>query len=140
MKCTLKRNIICHHSNLDWRHTYRGRGCTRSWVQIPSAPLCLFPAFFLFVLDKRFLGICVCSNWNHWSEPIAKGCKTKFVRKHPVSIALSNRILQKIGREALKQKRSRSEYIELHFETLLFKSLETEKENAVILTKRQRTS
>jgi hypothetical protein len=38
------------------------------------------------------------------------------VRKHPVSIALSNRILEKIDKEALKQKRSRSEYIELHFE------------------------
>jgi len=42
------------------------------------------------------------------------------VRKHPVSIALSNRVLEKIDKEALRQKRSRSEYIELHFETLFF--------------------
>jgi hypothetical protein len=40
------------------------------------------------------------------------------VRKHPVSIALSNRVLEKIDQEASKQKRSRSEYIELHFEAL----------------------
>jgi hypothetical protein len=38
------------------------------------------------------------------------------MRKHPVSIALSNRILQKIDQEALKQKRSRSEFVELFFE------------------------
>jgi metal-responsive CopG/Arc/MetJ family transcriptional regulator len=38
------------------------------------------------------------------------------MRKHPVSIALSNRILQKIDQEATRQKRSRSEYVELHFE------------------------
>jgi len=42
------------------------------------------------------------------------------MRKHPVSIAPSNRILQKIDQEATRQKRSRSEYIELHFETLFF--------------------
>ncbi len=47
-----------------------------------------------------------------------------------------NRILQKMDREALKQKRSRSEYIELYFETLLFKSFETEKENVSLLAKR----
>jgi len=40
------------------------------------------------------------------------------MRKHPVSIALSDQILQKIDQEARKQKRSRSEYIELHFETV----------------------
>jgi metal-responsive CopG/Arc/MetJ family transcriptional regulator len=40
------------------------------------------------------------------------------MRKHPVSIALSNRILQKIDQEATRQKRSRSEYVELHFEML----------------------
>jgi len=44
------------------------------------------------------------------------------VRKHPVSIALSNRVLEKIDKEASKEKRSRSEYIEVHFETLLFGS------------------
>ena len=42
------------------------------------------------------------------------------MRKHPVSIALSNRILQKIDQEATKQKRSRSEYVEIHFEILFF--------------------
>jgi metal-responsive CopG/Arc/MetJ family transcriptional regulator len=40
------------------------------------------------------------------------------MKKHPVSIALSNRILQRIDQEAARQKRSRSEYIELHFEEL----------------------
>ena len=34
------------------------------------------------------------------------------MRKHPVSIALSNGTLRKIDQEAAKQKRSRSEYIE----------------------------
>jgi len=38
------------------------------------------------------------------------------MRKHPVSVALSNRILQRIDQEASKQRRSRSEYVELHFE------------------------
>jgi hypothetical protein len=42
------------------------------------------------------------------------------MRKHPVSIALSNRVLRKIDQEASKQKRSRSEYVELHFEALFF--------------------
>ena len=42
------------------------------------------------------------------------------MRKHPVSIALSNRVLEKIDKEASKQKRSRSEFVELHFETLFF--------------------
>jgi metal-responsive CopG/Arc/MetJ family transcriptional regulator len=42
------------------------------------------------------------------------------MRKHPVSIALSNHILQKIDQEASRQKRSRSEWVEMHFETLFF--------------------
>ena len=42
------------------------------------------------------------------------------MRKHPVSIALSNRILQKIDQEAQRQKRSRSEYVEQHFEDGFF--------------------
>jgi hypothetical protein len=41
------------------------------------------------------------------------------MRKHPKSIALSNRLLQKIVQEATRQKRSRSEYIELFFEDAL---------------------
>jgi metal-responsive CopG/Arc/MetJ family transcriptional regulator len=49
------------------------------------------------------------------------------VRKHPVSIALSKRVLEKIDKEASKQKRSRSEYVELHFETLFFNKGELEK-------------
>jgi metal-responsive CopG/Arc/MetJ family transcriptional regulator len=48
------------------------------------------------------------------------------VRKHPVSIAFSNRVLEKIDKEASKQKRSRSEFIELHFETLFFVQQELE--------------
>ena len=49
------------------------------------------------------------------------------VRKHPVSIAFSNRVLEKIDKEASKQKRSRSGYVELHFETLFFNKVELEK-------------
>ena len=37
-------------------------------------------------------------------------------RKHPVNIALSNRILQKIDQEVTRQKRTRGEWVELHFE------------------------
>jgi metal-responsive CopG/Arc/MetJ family transcriptional regulator len=48
------------------------------------------------------------------------------MRKHPVNISLSNRVLEKIDKEVSKQKRSRSEYIELHFETLLFAERELE--------------
>jgi hypothetical protein len=46
------------------------------------------------------------------------------MRKHPVSIALSNRILQKIDQEAKKQDRTRSNYVELFFEKALFKQTE----------------
>lgn len=42
------------------------------------------------------------------------------MRKHPVSLALSNRILEKIDKEAERQKRSRSEFVELHFEEIFF--------------------
>jgi metal-responsive CopG/Arc/MetJ family transcriptional regulator len=45
------------------------------------------------------------------------------VRKHPVSIALSNRVLEKIDKEASKQKRSRSEYVEVLFENLFFEKI-----------------
>jgi metal-responsive CopG/Arc/MetJ family transcriptional regulator len=48
------------------------------------------------------------------------------VLKHPVSIALSNRVLEKIDKEVSRQKRSRSEFIELHFETLFFARQELE--------------
>jgi metal-responsive CopG/Arc/MetJ family transcriptional regulator len=44
------------------------------------------------------------------------------VRKHPVSIALSNRVLEKIDKEASKQKSSRSEFVELFFENAFFNS------------------
>jgi hypothetical protein len=44
------------------------------------------------------------------------------MRKHPVSLALSNRVLQRIDQEALKQKRSRSEFVELFFEDTFFNS------------------
>jgi metal-responsive CopG/Arc/MetJ family transcriptional regulator len=37
------------------------------------------------------------------------------MRKHPVSLAFSKRILEKIDKEASKQKRSRSEWVELLF-------------------------
>lgn len=35
------------------------------------------------------------------------------MRKHPISTALSNSVLEKIDKEASKQKRSRSEYVEI---------------------------
>jgi hypothetical protein len=38
--------------------------------------------------------------------------------KHSVSIALFNRIIEKIVKEAIKQKRSRSDWIEMHFEAV----------------------
>jgi metal-responsive CopG/Arc/MetJ family transcriptional regulator len=38
------------------------------------------------------------------------------MKKHPVSIALSKGILQKIDQEAARQRRSRSEWLELHLE------------------------
>jgi hypothetical protein len=40
------------------------------------------------------------------------------MRKHPVSIALSNDILKKIDGEALKEKRSRSDWVQMHFEAI----------------------
>jgi hypothetical protein len=40
---------------------------------------------------------------------------------HPVNIAFSKQVLQKIDQEASRQKRSRSEWVELHFEELFFK-------------------
>lgn len=42
------------------------------------------------------------------------------MRKIPVSISLSNNIIQQIDQEATRQRRTRSEYIELHFETYFF--------------------
>ena len=50
-----------------------------------------------------------------------------IVSKHSARIALSNRVLEKIDKEASKQKRSRSEYVELHFESL-FSNLIEEKD------------
>ena len=50
------------------------------------------------------------------------------VRKHPVSIALANRVLEKIDKEALKQKRSRSECIEVHLE-MIFSETSSQKIN-----------
>ncbi len=40
------------------------------------------------------------------------------MRKHPVSIALSKDILKKIDGEALKEKRSRSDWVQMHFEAI----------------------
>jgi hypothetical protein len=51
------------------------------------------------------------------------------MKKHPVSIALSNRILQKIDQEAKKQDRTRSNYVELFFEKALFNQSEPERLN-----------
>jgi hypothetical protein len=48
------------------------------------------------------------------------------MRKHPVSIALSNRVLQRIDQEAKKQDRTRSNYVELFFENTFFKQSEQE--------------
>jgi len=53
------------------------------------------------------------------------------MRKIPVGISLSNNIIQKIDQEATRQKRSRSEYIELHFETYFFnKTLPKKKDDS----------
>jgi hypothetical protein len=38
--------------------------------------------------------------------------------EHPVSIALSNRVLQKIDQEASRQRRARGEWVGLHFDAL----------------------
>jgi hypothetical protein len=43
------------------------------------------------------------------------------MRKRPVSVAFSDRVLRRIDQEAKALKRSRSEYLELHFEELFFK-------------------
>jgi len=51
------------------------------------------------------------------------------MRKIPVCISLSNRIIQQIDQEATRQRRSRSEYIELHFKTYFFKKSLTEKKS-----------
>ena len=48
-------------------------------------------------------------------------------RKIPVSISLSNRIIHQIDQEATRQRRTRSEYIELHFETYFFKETSPKK-------------
>ena len=43
------------------------------------------------------------------------------VHKHPVSIALSKDVLRQIDQEASKQKRSRSDWIEMRFTALFSK-------------------
>ena len=48
-------------------------------------------------------------------------------RKIPVSVSLSNRIIQQIDQEATRLRRTRSEYIELHFETYFFKETQPKK-------------
>ena len=42
------------------------------------------------------------------------------MRKKPVSIAFSEKVLRRIDQEAQKEKRSRSDWLEKHFETLFF--------------------
>jgi len=42
------------------------------------------------------------------------------MRKRPVSIAFSDRVLRRIDQEASRQKRSRSDYLEKFFEDLFF--------------------
>jgi DNA-binding NtrC family response regulator len=49
------------------------------------------------------------------------------MRKIPVSISLSNHIIQQIDQEATRQRRTRSEYIELQFETYFSKKNFNEK-------------
>ena len=43
------------------------------------------------------------------------------MRKIPISISLSTHIIQQIDQEATRQRRTRSEYIELHFEAYFSK-------------------
>ncbi|MCW4045767.1 MAG: hypothetical protein NWE94_09670, partial [Candidatus Bathyarchaeota archaeon] len=54
--------------------------------------------------------------------------RSLLMRKHPVSLALSKRVLQRIDQEASKQQRSRSEYVELFFENVFFKPSEQQME------------
>jgi len=42
------------------------------------------------------------------------------IRKHPMSIALSKRVLEPIDNEISKQKRSKSDWVEIHLEEVLF--------------------
>jgi hypothetical protein len=44
------------------------------------------------------------------------------MRKHPVSIALSKDILKQIDQEAIKEKRSRSDWVQMHFEAVFSKN------------------
>jgi metal-responsive CopG/Arc/MetJ family transcriptional regulator len=43
------------------------------------------------------------------------------MQKRPVSINFSKRVLDRIDKEARARKRSRSEYVDMHFEELFFK-------------------
>ena len=52
------------------------------------------------------------------------------MRKHPVSIALSNRILQEIDQEASRQKRSRSEWVETTLRGTILQPIEHENESS----------
>jgi hypothetical protein len=52
--------------------------------------------------------------------------EAKVLIRNPASIILSNRVLEKIDKKASKDKRSRSEYVKLHFETLFFAKQEIE--------------
>ena len=51
---------------------------------------------------------------------VAKTWRASYSAQTHVSIALSNRVLEKIDKDASKQKRSRSEFVELHFEAVFF--------------------
>jgi DNA-binding NtrC family response regulator len=54
------------------------------------------------------------------------------MRKIPISISLSSRIIQQIDQEATQQRRTRSEFIELHFETFFSKETLPKKTMATI--------
>ena len=79
-------------------------------VRTPTNTLSKFPVNnqLLIIKKRKILG--------------GLGYSAQTPRKH----SLSNRILEKIDREASKQKRSRSEFLELHFETLFFAKQELE--------------
>jgi len=53
------------------------------------------------------------------------------MRKHPVSIALSKRILERIDQEAAKANRKRSDWIERHFDDLFFSTQAPKAEIAI---------
>jgi DNA-binding NtrC family response regulator len=54
------------------------------------------------------------------------------MRKIPISVSLSSHIIQQIDQEATQQRRTRSEFIELHFEAFFSKETSPKKTTAIL--------